>query len=508
MLGTIIWDDEHATNEQVGIGVVFQDRDQMVRNRMVSIQDRETQRVYLGRIAEGPFFPRMDSRQDGDSPRVFGRIEIQGELKGTKTGDTSSRPAPGSPVHLLQDHEVGTLIGSSGNMVLGKVVGHDLVPLCLESQDKAVLPRNLGIFGTVGSGKSNTCQVVIEEAARAGWAIIVIDVEGEYTQMDAANEDPRAVEMLAELGRKPEGLKDLVVYHPASSPGERKDGKPFTLRISDFSGPVIAELLEATAPERNALFESIDHFHSRNRTRLAINEQEELVRLLEISPENKMPYTLFGLRERCSERSSKSTPDLDFVGLGTKLMRLVHSQAFDEPSMPPLNVKELLKPERVSVLDVSSASEVLQNLITADVLRKTFACKMTQPDAPPTLLVIEEAHAFISKDRIASLNATLDMLKTVTRRGRKRWFSVAFVSQQPGHLPQEVFELCNTRLVHNLRSTHNLETLMSTAGDVSQSLWGRCPLLAPGEALVSSAQLRRPLIAQIRPAASQRRFTK
>ena len=86
----------------------------------------------------------------------------------------------------------------------------------------------------------------------------------------------------------------------------------------------------------------------------------------------------------------------------------------------------------------------------------------------------------------------MQMLRNVARRGRKRWLSLMFVSQQPGHLPPEIFELCNTRIVHTLRSTHNLDALMATAGDVGREMWARCPLLGPGEAIVTSPQLKRP----------------
>ena len=42
----------------------------------------------------------------------------------------------------------------------------------------------MGVFGTVGSGKSNTAQVLAEEAIEAGWAVVLIDVEGEYVRMN------------------------------------------------------------------------------------------------------------------------------------------------------------------------------------------------------------------------------------------------------------------------------------------------------------------------------------
>src|SRR5262249_29592181 len=141
-----------------------------------------------------------------------------------------------------------------------------------------------------------------------------------------------------------------------------------------------------------------------------------------------------------------------------------------------------------------------------DLVGKAFGLKLTRPETPPTLLVIEEAHSFISRERVQAMQATLHMLRNVTRRGRKRWLATAFVSQQPGHLPPELFELCNTRIVHTLRSMHNLDALLATTGDVGRDLWARCPLLGPGQAVLSSPQLTRSVVVSVRPAACRRRF--
>ncbi len=498
MLGTVDWDTPDAGNEHVVMRAAAGARAGVLRNRLVHVRDDDAGLDFLARVSDGPFFPHS---KDGTN-EVTARLEIQGELDAGRLCDTSSRPGPGASVVALADDEVAGLIGSRGDMLLGHLAGHGRVPLCLDSKSKAVLPRNLGIFGTVGSGKSNTCQVVIEEASRAGWAVVVIDVEGEYTAMDEPAESGGSA------ARPPAGIKDFAVYQPASCPGERKDALGLTLRLGDFHASVIAELLGATPPERNALYECIDHYMTRNRTQIAVNEREEMQGLVDASPGVKLPFTLFQLRERCTERSSKGTADLDYVGLGGKLGRLMHAKTFDEPGKPALDVSKLMSAGRVSILDVSAASEVVQNLITADVLRKSFAYKMLHDEAPPALVVIEEAHSFISKDRLESLHATLGMLRMVARRGRKRWLSLAFVSQQPGHLPQEVFELTNTRIVHNLRSQNNLDALRATAGDVAQGLWDHCPLLGAGEALVSSPQMRRAAVARIRPASSRRRFTR
>src|SRR5262249_6258040 len=111
-------------------------------------------------------------------------LEIQGELIAGRLRDTNSRPAPDSSVFVLNPTAIANFHGFNGDMVLGHLHGQEAVQVCLDSKDKSVLTRNLGIFGPVGSGKPTTARVVIEEAARSGWAVIVVAVESEYTDMD------------------------------------------------------------------------------------------------------------------------------------------------------------------------------------------------------------------------------------------------------------------------------------------------------------------------------------
>jgi DNA helicase HerA-like ATPase len=240
------------------------------------------------------------------------------------------------------------------------------------------------------------------------------------------------------------------------------------------------------------------------RPKASTREAETLQPLLDASPQAKVAFTLKTLKERANERGARTSDAIDYTGLTAKLTWLMHSEAFDQVNMWSLDPVRMLSPGRVSIIDVSVANDVVKNMVTADLLRKTFALKMSRPSTPPTLLIIEEAHSFISRERAQTMQATLHMLRNVTRR--KRWLSMAFVSQQPGHLPPEIFELCNTRIVHTLRSTHNLDALMATTGDVGSDLWNRLPLLGPGQAVLSSPQLHRSVIMSMRPATSRRRF--
>jgi DNA helicase HerA-like ATPase len=326
--------------------------------------------------------------------------------------------------------------------------------------------------------------------------------------MDLPTDQTHLFERLAHFGREPKGLPDFHVYFPISCASERSASKPFTLRLADFDSSVTAELLQASLAERNALLDCIDHFEQKFQSKLATSETEKLRGLLDPSPQAKLPFTLPLLRGRAQERSSRNSDTLDYVGLGSKLQLLMHSGVFDQPNLRGLDIAEMLKPGRVNVIDVSVANDTVKNLVTVDLLRKAFAFKIADPEAPPAMLVIEETHSFMSREKIQTMQATLQMLRNVTRRGRKRWLSIAFVSQQPGHLPPEIFELCNTRIVHTLRSLHNLDALMATTSDVTHELWARCPLLGTGEAILSTPQFRRSAVVTMRPAASRRRFVK
>lgn len=516
LLGQIAWDGTDATSERVMLKAPLLNRRHIERNQYVRIDDKDEGSVrngFLARVVSGPFFYRaapnaISGASSGDS-YLLADLEVQGELVGGRTRDTNSRPAPGSTVYALTAREIADMHGFQGDMLLGNLAGQDSLLVNLQSKNKSVLPRNLGIFGTVGSGKSNTSQVVIEEAARAGWAVIVLDVESEYTDMDQPSMETALLPRLAQFGRQPEGLKDFSVYYPASCVSDRAGAEPFTLRLADFDTSVIGEILQVSVPERNALFECVEYLMQKARVKMTTSEPVGLQSLLDATPaaNAKLPFTLLTLKERANERSSRGTEYLDYSGLAAKLTWLMNSEAFDNSKMSSLDPVRMLVPGRVSILDVSVANDIVKNMVTADLLRKTFALKMLKTDTPPTMVLIEEAHSFISRERAQTMQATLHMLRNITRRGRKRWLSMAFVSQQPGHLPPEIFELCNTRIIHALRSTHNLESLIATTGDVNADLWARVPLLGQGQAVISSPQLNRSIVLSVRPASSCRKFT-
>lgn len=364
------------------------------------------------------------------------------------------------------------------------------------------------MFGTVGSGKSNTAQVIIEETSANNFAVVVIDIEGEYVSMDEPSHELR--DKLSDFGLKPEGLKNFWVYYPVAGECKRRKAIPFDIGLSSMDPYILSEILNFTEAQERVFFELIDKLvEKKTEEGEEKEEKSEAIKFLEgESDEVSGQYTildafkmLFGEiipHLRGGEKAAGYT-------LAKKLKKLNRAKIFDQKNVSELQIESLLKPGRVSVVDVSGCDEEVKNIVIAWLLKKVFTLKIENPEkTPKTLILLEEAHTFVSREAKDKMAATLGMIRTIARRGRKRWLCLCFISQQPAHLPNEIFELCNTRIIHSIKSEHNLQALKATGGDIVEEVWTQIPSLGVGQAIISSPQFNHPIQVDIRPAKSKR----
>jgi hypothetical protein len=95
--------------------------------------------------------------------------------------------------------------------------------VAVPSTSKAVLPRHTAILGTTGGGKSTTVAGLVARAQAAGMAVVLLDVEGEYTFLHEPTDDGgcwRRARPWFETGRAPAG-EDVAV-----PPGRPRHGQP------------------------------------------------------------------------------------------------------------------------------------------------------------------------------------------------------------------------------------------------------------------------------------------
>ncbi|GAB4271280.1 ATP-binding protein [Thermincola ferriacetica] len=539
-IGYINFDGSPGENNIVEIRVPGDRLEKIRRGQYVLLESKSTGslRVYLARVVKGPFYvPDAVSRDSayarasilqGDEisfrPDFHGvcLAEVLGELMDSSslvlTG-TSGRPLPQTAVTPLNGDEIEKLLGLAGDMYLGELSGYPGVRVHFRNDDKKVLPRNLGVFGTVGSGKTNTSQVLIEEASACGWAVVVLDVEGEYVEMDApsseAEKKPAMKRLMEKYGVEPRGIENLQVFHcTGTEPARPEISQEFGIRFANVDVHILGEILGLTDAQMDRLLESYYQLINKDEQgKTKKRKQGGLVSHLIGDIYDDSPSIGLELsdvieavaRKAASEKQGK----VSWQVLLRKLRKLDRYRIFDTSNHLG-DYSDLVKGGQVSIFDLSNSHNVwINNIVISDILRGLFKIKLRDKESktPPVLVIIEEAHTFVSKENVKHMEATLDVLRDISRRGRKRWLSLCFISQQPSHLPSEIYELCNTKFVHQTTGGKNLDALKNSTGAVNDAIWGDIPVLGQGRCLIISPQFKHPVMCDMRPCSSNRRMT-
>ena len=549
-------------------------------------------RRYLGVVTADPFAEPDTLRADSHLlvtvtarggvylPPYHGRIQVTilgEELDGGALAPPRLRPLPNSPVVLLDEAESAQVLKAGGDLRLGLAVGHAGIEVGIPSGSKSVLPRHTAILGTTGGGKSTTVAGLIRQAQAANLAVILLDVEGEYTFLHEPTEDVKMLCALAERGLKPAGVpvERVTLYHlvgrDTANPGH-PNRREFSVQFARLSPYAVMEILGLTDAQQERFLKAYDIAREVMRELNIFpakgNAEQEAI-ALELDefergyPRMSLPL-LMDVVTACALRAEKSgkeggrtkkdaddaEPGAAFAPKSRELKRAdglpaltkrIHSMNppghaiswralqgklsrfnrlrvfYDEAAgVKPLSYKSLLRPGQVSVVDLSDTGfSELTNLVIADLLHgiqeaqdelygEYEAGKAADP--PRVLILVEEAHEFLSAERIEKTPNLFNQVARLAKRGRKRWLSLAFVTQLPQHLPKQVLGLVNNFILHKLTDPQVVSSLSKTVHGIDESLWRRLPGLAPGQAIVSFGHMTRPLLTAIDPAPCQLRM--
>ena len=563
---------------------------------LLRVRSRGDGRTYLGIVTAGPFAEPDNLRGDSHLlvtvntrgglylPPYHGRV--QASILGEELADGAQvpprwRPMPNSPVFVLGAREAAKVLRSEGDIRLGTVVGNADVAVKVPSDKKEVLPRHTAVLGTTGGGKSTTVARLVGQARAAGMAVVLLDVEGEYTYLHEPADDKKMCDALEQRGFAPAGVPadHMTLFHlvgrDTANPGH-PNVRPFSPQFANLSPYAACEILSLTEPQQVRFFQAYDVakevlrdvgiFPERLADADARAKQERLAMELDefsrgyprltlsllmdvvgaclaaadrppresarspradaggnppaglggFRPYNeslRTPEGLASLRQRV--HSIRIDSPVSWRALMGRLGRLNRLRVFDSPRARPLNYKDMLRPETVSVVDLSdSGASELNNLVIADLLRgvqvaqdrayrdyeKAKARDGSAPPPPRVLIIIEEAHEFLSAERAAKMNTLFEQVAKIAKRGRKRWLGLVFVTQLPQHLPPALFGLVNSYVLHKITDPQVVNTLQRTVSGIDPGLWKRLPGLAPGQAIVSFPHLSRALLAAIDPA--------
>lgn len=529
---------------------------------LVRIQSRSEQsggdgRQYLGAVVQGPFAEPDGLKADAPiivtttvrgamfMPKFHGRIQVEimgEELDGTLV-PPRFRPLPNSPVFVLGDTETEEKLKLLGDVRLGVAVGYENMPVALPTTRKDVFPRHLGILGTTGGGKSTTVSGLIGKLSESKVAVVVFDTEGEYTKIMNKTDDAAMLAALELKGLLPKGVSNVDIYHLLGRETTNPDYSglhEFCLEYANLSPYAVMEILNLNDAQQERFLKAYDIgrrvmmdlkiFPSnkeeqdslleldemeRGYPRMTLQHMYDIVRLCAdtVAGESDTPLhspDFTQNRERVTNLvSSTQLPSnvwswRKVQGLLARLLRL---GIFDQDvSLPDYNL--MTEPGRVTVVDLNDTdSPQINNLVISEILRglrlqqeiNYESYEKGEEPLQKVVIIIEEAHEFLSAERIKQMPVLFQQVTRIARRGRKRWLGLVFVTQLPQHLPDEVLGLINNYILHKIADANVVSRLKRSVGGVDVALWDRLPNLAPGQAIVAAGSLARPLLVAIDP---------
>ena len=530
---------------------------------LVRIRSVVDGRTYLGIVISGPFAEPDGLRADSNviittavrggifMPRFHGRVQVEvlGEDVDGQVVPPRFRPLPNSPVFVLEADEKARVLRAGGTLRLGVVVGDEDVAVGVPSETKSVLPRHTAVLGTTGAGKSTTMGRFLHEAYSHGLAVVLLDTEGEYVLVGEPASDPPMIAALRRRAMAPSGIPNTRLYHLAgtetANPSHPRRAE-FGLSFSNISPYAVAEILDLSDAQQERFLRTVDvgkqvlrdlgifpTNDSEERQVLELNEFDEgypkltlaavmdLVRAsLAVAEKsdltglvmNTQAFRSSDARTKIMQRVAPTKPSSPVSWRTTlsRLWRLEKLKIFDQPKHPIIDFEEMLAPGQVSIVDLSGTdSPAVNNIVIADLLRKIQRSQDAayrrwetgghQGDPRKVLIVVEEAHEFLSAGRIAKMPILFEQVARIAKRGRKRWLGLVFVTQLPQHLPREVLGLVNNHILHKINDESVIRSLRQVIPGIDEGLWRRLASLAPGQAIVSMTHMARPLMVSIDP---------
>lgn len=163
---------------------------------------------------------------------------------------------------------------------------------------------------------------------------------------------------------------------------------------------------------------------------------------------------------------------------------------------------------QVAVLDLSLVPHEILHLVIAVTSRLILEAHQRYRKADenkrnlPTVLVLEEAHTFISKHskRNEDIPTPSEMCKAtferIAREGRKFGIGLLLSSQRPSELSETVLSQCNSFMLHRITNDRDQELIARLVPDTSRGLLRELPCLPTSHYVLLGAASKLPILIQ------------
>jgi hypothetical protein len=498
-----------------------------------------------------------------DSKRSFGNrwVKVQMVGEGQRGGrferGISQHPTVEDRVHIVTQADLQAIYGAGepqDYVSVGHLASAESIPALVNINK--LITRHSAVLGTTGSGKSTTVAGLLNALSDPdrypSARIVVLDVHGEYAK---ALSDRASVFRI--------GAQPKLNQEPLNIPYWALNFDEFVAlalgKLNDAQVAVVAEMVvqlkkdaltkharPGVAPEDVTVDTPIPfclhklwfELHKREHHTLipkpgaAAEELEHAYVMLDATPAqlgNAMSVTPPLYRTVKTSGTPVERVQHGSGGLGMRAQVALLASKLRDPRVdflfnpaqwrPDLDgeterdLDELLQgwigaATPVTILDLSGIpSSILNDLIGA-LLRVLYDAVFWARNLPeggrerPLLLVLEEAHAYLSREHSGTAAVAA---KRIAKEGRKYGVGMMLVSQRPSEIDSTILSQCGTLFAMRLANDTDRGHVTSAASDNLKGLFDMLPVLRTGEAIIVGEAVSLPVRTLIAPPPLNRR---
>jgi DNA helicase HerA-like ATPase len=497
------------------------------------------------------------SQDPNGKPSWQFHLECQaiGSLIDDKTFDRGSLllPVPTEPVYAADQNTLDKLFATGG--------GHDF-SLGQLSMNKAItyqidgdrfFGKHVAVVGSTGSGKSCTVARILQnvvgiedgknsnKSSKNNAHIVIFDVHDEYTAAFTLKDDEAFTlnRLDIETMRLPywlmnsEELESMFIEsNEVNSHNQVSQFKQAVILNKERHNPTVKKVTY-DMPVYFSIQEVYNFIENMNREVIGRLVGEDCPKLADgtLIADRKSHYfdkvhTFAAPSTAAATKATNGPFNGEFnrftSRLETKLSDrrlefLLHAKKSDGTAYSTSDFEILLKQfigyldkANVSIVDLSGVPfEVLSitvSLVSRLIFDFSFHYSKLQHglgklNDVPIMLVCEEAHNYVPRDKDVAYRASRKSLERVAKEGRKYGLSLMVVSQRPSEVSETIFAQCNNFLSLRLTNDADQSYVRKLFPDNSNAITEILPNLAPGECVVvGDAVLLPAVIKMLRPA--------
>ena len=458
--------------------------------------------------------------EEGMSDGCLAQLNIMGEITTNETTRTTrffrgvrSFPVLGEAVYNMSPAEL-TLIFNRENeacIEVGRLQQDNSIIAKVRIDD--LLSKHFAIIGSTGSGKSCTVALVLQAILNENpmGHVVLFDPHNEYSKSFGDRAEVIDQESLdlplwifdfvetCELlcSEIDQAREETEILHDLLLKAKRLYDR--SVREGDLSTQVKLDDIEAEL--QRATHISLDSpvpYRIRDVAKLIDHEMGKLENSNNLSPYKRLkrriatliadPRYQFVFKNQASPR-----PIEEIVG---RIFRL------------PVNGKP------ISCLDFSGIPSEALNIVVSVVSRLAFELATWSERKLPILLVCEEAHRYIPRDKSLGFHSTRRIIGRIAKEGRKYGVSLGIISQRPSELEPSTLSQCSTIFSMRLSNELDQNFVRAAVPDGAAELLSFLPSLGTAETMVFGESVNLPmrvilnaLAEEYRPHSSSAQFT-